>query len=140
MEVNIKGIILVTHGELGKMLLEVSRHIVGPQRTCAAVSLAAHEGLSTVREGILAASREMPEADGFLILVDMAGGTPSNAALSLIGQIPCEVVSGVNLYMLISAFTNRERLALSALAEKVAQDGRRSINNLKELFEAKLKR
>ena len=61
--------------------------------------------------------------EGTLILVDMLGGTPCNTALLKTKDLPCEIVTGVNLYMLLSSFTHRGDMDLKALAAKVAEDG-----------------
>ncbi len=68
----------------------------------------------------------------------MLGGTPCNTALIQTKDKPAEVVTGVNLYMLLSAFTHREKLDLKALAPKVSEDGKRAIVLAKELLMKRL--
>ena len=64
----------------------------------------------------------------------MLGGTPCNAAILKTKDATAEVVTGINLYMLISAFTHRSHLDLRALALKAAEDGKRAINLPKDLL------
>ena len=71
-------------------------------------------------------------------MVDMLGGTPCNIALLKTKDKAAEVITGVNLYMILSSFTHRESLDLKALAAKAAEDGRRAIILAKELFMKKL--
>jgi PTS system mannose-specific IIA component len=74
---------------------------------------------------------------GLLILVDMLGGTPCNVAMMKTKDIPAEIVTGVNLYMLISAFRNRAALSFRDLAAKVSEDARRAVVRPKELLKKK---
>ena len=71
-------------------------------------------------------------------MVDMLGGTPCNTSLLKTKDLKAEVLTGVNLYMILSSFTNREKMDLKALAAKVTEDGKRAIVSAKDLFMKKL--
>ena len=70
----------------------------------------------------------------------MLGGTPCNACLPYSNNDKVEIVSGVNLYMLLSAFINRKNMSVKDLAAKVISDGQKNIANAKDLFLKKLKK
>jgi len=81
----------------------------------------------------------MAGTDGVLIMTDMLGGTPCNACLPLCTTYKIEIISGLNLYMLLSAFINRKNMPLEELVKKVISDGIKSIANAKEIFLQKMK-
>jgi PTS system mannose-specific IIA component len=83
--------------------------------------------------------KNIQNSDGTLILTDMLGGTPCNACLPFSTDYKIEIVSGMNLYMLLSAFINRSNLDLKGLTIKAISDGQRNIANAKEIFLKKLK-
>ena len=74
-----------------------------------------------------------------LILTDMFGGTPCNSSVPFCTVHHVEIVTGTNLYMVISSFINRKIMPLEELAKKVIDDGKKNIANAKELFLKKLK-
>ena len=76
--------------------------------------------------------------EGTLILVDMLGGTPCNTALLKTKDLKAEIITGVNLYMILSSFTHRESMDLKTLAAKVAEDGKRAIVLAKDLLMKRL--
>lgn len=132
------GLLILTHGRLADEFLATAQAIVGKEPGVAAVSLLAHEGIPQLQEKFRQALGALPQTDGVLVLVDMVGGTPSHAVLPLVQGMSMEVLAGVNLYMLVSALAHRGHLTLSALTQKVLDDGRRSVVNIKEAFLSKL--
>lgn len=119
------GIIVISHGDLSASLLRTTENILGPLNDCASISVdIAHESSEAVRR-INSAARRMDKGKGVLILTDMFGGTPANIALSLIGQYEVEVVTGVNLPMMIKAFTSRstDLKSLASLVENAGREG-----------------
>jgi PTS system mannose-specific IIA component len=131
-------ILVITHGTFGQELLRTAQDIVGRQEAVAGLAVTSEMGIESLGGAIDEVVRRFPDAGGHLILVDMLGGTPCNTALLRAKSVPCEVVSGVNLYMVLSAFRHRQDLALEALAAKVAEDGRRAIVLAKALLQKKL--
>lgn len=130
------NILVVTHGEFGAYLIEAAESIVGRQgRGVRAVSISARLSVAEIRERIRRAVRELSGEDGLLLLTDMPGGTPGNLSFPLIKDLPrVEMVSGVNLYMLVAAFGHRERLGLAELLERAIADAQRSIRDMRRLF------
>lgn len=128
------GILIVTHGQFGRELLQTAQDIVGRQESAAAIAVTAETGIESLSRMLEEAARPYGGSEGILYLVDMLGGTPCNTALLKTRGANAEVVTGINLYMVISAFTHRSHLMLRALAEKVAEDGKRAITLPKDLL------
>ncbi len=117
--------ILVTHGSLGQALHDAAISVLGPQAGTAVLS---NSGLSL--EQIQDRVREALTNDPTVIMVDLCGGSPFMACCALT-DLPGQtaVVSGINLPMLLSFFTKRDKLSLSELAETVARDAVRGIQS-----------
>lgn len=115
--------ILVTHGKLGESLYDAAVSVLGPQSGATVLS---NSGLSL--EQIQTQVRSLLTDEPTLIMVDLCGGSPFMACCSLT-QLPGEtaIVSGVNLPMLLSFFTKRDKLSLSELAQTVERDAMRGI-------------
>ena len=130
-------IIVATHGGLARELVHTAQLIVGAQDDLQPICLEMHEGIEDLKRKFLAAFR--PESEGitgYLVLVDMFGGTPSNVAFELSQTHPVRVVTGANLPMLLEAITHRPILDLPGLAEFTSKKGRQSIFNANDLFPA----
>ena len=109
------GVILVTHTDYGSRLLKAAEFILGEQEGCAAISVdGTHEVAQTVA-ALKHAVQDHDEGGGVILLTDMFGGTPTNLSLSLLGSGKLEVVTGVNLPMLLKVLGSRT-LELSQLA------------------------
>lgn len=100
------GVVVCTHGDLADALLDTTRMIVGEFPQAAAVAVRRGDSIEHVLERLRTAIAEVDSGGGVLILCDMFGGTPSNLSLSFLSQV--EVVTGVNLPMLLKLFTTRE--------------------------------
>lgn len=121
------GIVIVTHGDLGTELLRTGEEIVGKLPRVEAVSIHAEEKIERARKKIEAVVQRVDDGSGVLILTDLFGGTPSNLSLSYLESGRVEVVTGVNLPMLVNLPTLREESNLRALAEKLARYGQKYI-------------
>jgi PTS system mannose-specific IIA component len=133
-------IIIITHGQLGDEFYKTAESIVGKQEETLVLSLGSHEGLTSLHQRTGDTLKDVENSDGALILTDMLGGTPCNACLPFSNNDKVEIVSGVNLYMLLSAFINRKNMPVKELAAKVISDGQKNIANAKDLFLKKLKK
>ena len=124
------GIVVATHGDIGKALLETATEIVGfsPVKIVA-VSLEADIDRATGWETIIQAVDTVNDGDGTLILVDMFGGTPSNLAISILAERKVEVLTGVNLAMVLRTILNRENKTLPQLASDVLAYGQRNVTS-----------
>jgi PTS system mannose-specific IIA component len=121
------GIVIVTHGELGRELLQTAEEIVGKFPAVETVSIHAAEQIDKARKKIEAVIERVNDGSGVLILTDLFGGTPSNLVLSYLEAGRLEVVTGVNLPMLMKLPSLREERDLRVLADKVARYGQRNI-------------
>jgi len=128
------GALIVTHGNLAYELLNAAQKIESNVGVIEAVPLEWTDSVDEAREKIREALERIGTDAGVIIFTDMFGGTPSNISLSFLEKDRVEIVTGVNLYMLISAFTHRTQLDLRALALKVAEDGKRAIGLPKDLL------
>lgn len=133
-------LIIVTHGEFGAYLVEAAESIVGRQgEGVAVVSISARLSVDEVRRRVAAALVDLRTPDGLILLTDIPGGTPSNVALPAAKDIEnVNVVSGLNLYMLITAFTHRKTMGLAELTAKILSDGQRSIKDIKAALLSKV--
>ncbi len=131
-------IIVVTHGQLAKELVNTVQIIVGTQKELDAVCLELHEGIEDLKKKMMAIIQsDGASSDGFLVMVDMFGGTPSNVSLELSQTFPMRVVTGVNLPMLLEGLTHRSALDLPGLAELAHRKGRQSVFDANELLNPK---
>ena len=120
------GIILVAHADYGSAMLRTAEFILGPLSDCSSISVdVAHEVSDTVRR-LEDAAQRLDKGAGVILLTDMFGGTPTNLALSLLGKHRVEVVTGVNLPMLLKVFSSREK-NLEELARLAGEAGARGI-------------
>ncbi len=121
------GILIVTHGELANELLRTAQEIVGKLPRVEAVSIHAAEQIEKARKKIETLLQRVNDGSGVLIFTDLFGGTPSNLVLSYLEAGKVEVVTGVNLPMLMKLPSLREERDLRALADKLARYGQRNI-------------
>ena len=124
------GVVVVTHGQLATELLNAAEMIVGDLPRFAAVSIGWHDDVTDAREDI-AQAIERVRGDsgevGVLLLTDMFGGTPSNLALTFIETNKVEVITGVNLPMLIKLAGQAKSSDLLAVARDMREHGRNAI-------------
>ena len=124
------GIVIVTHGQLGKALIDTSELILNTRpRSVVSVSINLEVNVDKLREKITEGIKKVDTKDGLLILTDMFGGTPSNLSYSFLEEGRVEVISGVNLPVLIKAVTDREKMELCKLAERLETYGKKSISS-----------
>ena len=122
------GVVVVTHGQLATELLNAAEMIVGDLPRFAAVSIGWHDDVSDAREDIAQAIERVRGDAGVLLLTDMFGGTPSNLALTFIETNQIEVITGVNLPMLIKLAGRAKSSAdLLAVARDMREHGRNAI-------------
>jgi PTS system mannose-specific IIA component len=129
------GIVVVTHGQLATELVNAAETIVGDLRQFAAVSIGWHEDVQDARDEIQGAIARVKSGAGVLILTDMFGGTPCNLAMTFLAKDQVEVVTGVNLPMLIKAASLREAAALVDVARQLGEHGRSAIWVATDLLE-----
>lgn len=129
------NIIVITHGEFGAYLVEAAEAIVGRQEGVCSISISSRLPVGEVRERLGRAISELRGDEGLIIATDMPGGTPCNLAMPIIKDMAdVRIISGVNLYMLVTAFNARKAAKLGELAEEMLSAGRRAIQDIKSMF------
>lgn len=123
------GIVIVTHSQLGEALIEASEFILGsrPEAVCA-VSIDINESAEKLRKKIADSLKDVDKKQGVILLTDMFGGTPSNLSYSFLEEGRIEVLSGVNLPMVVKAVNSREKMSLTEMAEALESYGKKSIS------------
>jgi PTS system mannose-specific IIA component len=129
------GLLIVTHCDLGAELLNAAEFIVGKVDKADTVAITETTGSEKLRKLIENKVTALNSGDGVIILTDMFGGTPSNLSLSFLKNEQIEVLTGVNLPMLIAIIQNRSDIKLSALAEKAQEAGKAGISLASKLLE-----
>jgi len=128
------GTVIVTHYRLGEEFLQALRLIVPDAPKFHAVSIEPSQPVDEMRSAISGALNAADEGDGVLVLTDMFGGTPSNISLSFLDEHHVEVVTGINLPMLIKLATLREEKSLEELATFIKEYGQRTISVASEIL------
>jgi mannose PTS system EIIA component len=128
------GLLIITHCRLGEELLGAAEFILGSIEAADYFLIDTSKDSETVRDIIAKKIQSLNRGKGVLVLTDMFGGTPSNLALSFLQQDVVEVVTGVNLPMVIAVAQNRGKNNLAQTAEIAKNAGYRSISLASELL------
>ncbi len=124
-----KGILVVTHASLGTALIETVEFILGgPQDNLFSVSINIQEDPDALRKKIKQGISKVRTEDGVIILTDMFGGTPSNLSYSFLEEGQIEVISGVNLPILLKAINSRSKMDMETLTSALVEHGKKSIS------------
>lgn len=122
------GVVVASHCDLAHAFIASAEVIVGAQTDVAAVCLAPEDNLESCRSALLDAVNQVDHGNGAIVLIDLFGGTPCNAAALTLRDHACVVVTGVNLPMLIEILMSREGASsMDELAALAVQAGRSSI-------------
>jgi PTS system mannose-specific IIA component len=134
------GVVVVTHGQLAAELVNAAEAIVGDLPRFAAVSIGWHDDTDDAREEIRQAIARLQGESGVLVLTDMFGGTPTNLGLSFVEPERVEVVTGVNLPMLIKLASLRPaQPELLVVARELRETGRNAIHVASDLLRSEAK-
>lgn len=121
------GVVVVTHGQLASELVSAAETIVGDLPQMKAVSIGWHEDVQDARQEIAAAIAAVAGTDGVIVATDMFGGTPANLGITFLETGKVEVVTGVNLPMLIKLAGLRDTADLLDAARQIREHGRNAI-------------
>ena len=123
------GILIVSHRQLGDALIDCVEFIQGERpEAMTSISIDLRENAADLRKKIEKGIKQVNHKKGVLILTDMFGGTPSNLSYSFLEEGAVEVISGVNLPMLIKASSMRKDKTLEELAADLETFGKKSIS------------
>jgi PTS system mannose-specific IIA component len=131
------GVVVVTHVDYGRAMLDAAATILGTLEDCVSIDVDIKQGPEEMVKRIEAAADSVDNGAGVLILTDMFGGTPTNVSLSLLGSRQVEVITGVNLPMLLKVLSNRSG-DLSHLAEDAKSAGCQGIVVAGEILRSKV--
>lgn len=126
------GVVIATHGHLAQEMIRTAEAVVGKLAQVAAVSVVATD--PDMRHSIEEAIRGVDQGDGVLLLTDLLGGSPTNLCLSFLTELPVEVVTGVNLPMLLKLGVLREsKKPIRQVAHDLAEAGQKAIGHASDL-------
>ena len=122
------GLVVATHGNLGSELLMSAQMIIGPVINARAVSITHDSSMEAIRDAIAEAVAEVgTDNQGVIIVTDMFGGTPANVSMTFLEPQSVEVMTGVNLPMILKFFNSQETIGLDELAGILKSYGQQSI-------------
>jgi mannose PTS system EIIA component len=133
------GLVVVGHFHFAREMIAAAEMILGEQEQLAHVDIMPDEDMDAIRRKVAGAIKGVASGQGVLILTDMFGGTPSNISLSFLNEGNVEVVTGVNLPMLIKLATYREGRSLDQLSHFITEYGRRNIYLATDVLKSRTK-
>jgi len=129
------GGVVVSHGQVANELVAAAETVVGAQNYITAVSIGWHDDVEMAKDEIQRAIERVSQGSGVLILTDMFGGTPTNISAMFIKENEVEIVTGVNLPMVIKLASQSKETTLAAMAKEVEEQGKQSIYRTGNLLE-----
>jgi PTS system mannose-specific IIA component len=129
------GGVVVSHGQLATELLSAAETVVGPVEHIHAVSIGWHDDVDMAKDEIDRAINQADQGRGVIVLTDMFGGTPTNISAMFLKEGKVEIVTGVNLPMIIKLATADPEAALNDLAREIEEQGKQSIYRTSALLE-----
>lgn len=133
-EVKKIGGVIVSHGRLANELLAAAETVVGELKHIAAVSIGWNDNVETAKDEIAKAIKNVSKGNGVIILTDMFGGTPTNISAMFIAENQVEIVTGVNLPMVIKLASQRKETTLIEMAKEIEEQGKTSIYRASDLL------
>jgi PTS system mannose-specific IIA component len=128
------GILVVSHGSLAEAFISSAQFLVGNLERVKGISVWPRDRKEEVKDRIQKGVGEVDDGDGVVILTDVLGGTPTNLSLSILEGKKVEVVTGVNMPMLLTLSSYRKGKSLREIGRLVKKSGRRSIILAKTLW------
>lgn len=128
------GLVLVTHGNLATEFITAMEHVVGAQKSIAAVCIQVHDDVEEKRQEISDAIASVENGAGVIVLSDLFGGTPSNLAISLMDKGKVEVIAGANLPMLIRLDGARKKMDIQQAVKAAKEAGQKYISVASEIL------
>jgi PTS system mannose-specific IIA component len=122
------GVVIVAHGGLAGEFRAALEHVVGRQEQLEAFSIGPEDDVEQRRVELIETVRRVDGGHGVVLLTDMFGGTPSNLAISVMGETGAEVLAGINLPMLIKLASVRGEATLADAVKAAKEAGRKYIS------------
>ncbi len=124
-----KGIVIACHGDLADGFVSAAEMILGKVDNVKAVSVDVTQEPETIQEIIQEAIRSVDQGDGVFILTDLFGGTPANVSLTFLDPNNVEIITGINLPLVIKLLKDREKYPMEALKKKLIESAVKNILN-----------
>ena len=134
------GGVIVSHGQLATELLAAAEAVVGDLNHIAAVSIGWHDDVEAAKDEIDRAIKSVSHGGGVLLLTDMFGGTPTKISAMFLKDGEIEIVTGVNLPMVIKLASSSKEVSLAEMAREIEDQGKQSIYRTSALLEPQLKK
>ncbi|PKN69566.1 MAG: PTS fructose transporter subunit IIA [Deltaproteobacteria bacterium HGW-Deltaproteobacteria-12] len=131
------GVLITTHGSLGTELIKAAELIKGPLTGVLHISTDQTKGVEDLKKEIGNAIKKLDKGKGVLILTDLFGGTPSNISLSFLKEGKVEVVTGVNLPMMMKIYDKKDDMTLNEYACMIKEYGKKNISVASEILSKK---
>jgi PTS system mannose-specific IIA component len=128
------GILIVSHGKLSEALISSVQFVIGKLQKIKGISIWPKDTKEEVGDRIRKGMCEVDDGEGVVILTDILGGTPTNLSLSFLKDEKVEVVTGVNMPMLLTLSSYRKGTSLKEMGKLAKKSGRRSITLVKEVL------
>ena len=133
------GILIATHGDLGCELIKAAELIKGPLSQTTCVRIDETKSVEQINKEISTVIKNLDQGQGVLILTDLFGGTPSNISLSFLKKGKVEVVTGVNLPMMLKlSAVKKEDMTLTEFASFITEYGKKNIYSASEILSKKV--
>jgi len=130
-----KGLVIATHANLGAELLRACELIIGPVQAARAISVQRDDSVDAVHELFQEAIRAVgADGEGVLIMTDMMGGTPANIGAAYLEEGTVDILTGVNLPMVLKFFNSQDDLSLSELANILKAYGQKGVTLVSDLL------
>lgn len=134
------GGVIVSHGQVATELLAAAETVVGDLSHVVAVSIGWHDDVEAAKNEIERAIKNVSQGRGVILLTDMFGGTPTNISAMFLKDGEVEIVTGVNLPMVIKLASNAKEVSLAELAREIEDQGKQAIYRTSALLEPHLKK
>jgi PTS system mannose-specific IIA component len=131
------GVLVTTHGNLGDEMIKAAELIKGPLPGVLHIPIDQSKGVEDLKKEIGNAIKKLDKGKGVLILTDLFGGTPSNISLSFLKEGKVEVVTGVNLPMMLKLSEEKKEMTLNQYACMIKEYGKKNISLASEILNIK---
>ncbi len=131
------GGLIVSHGKLAEELLNALTIIIGEAVNIEAISIGWYDDVEESKKKISQSLKRIDQKNGVVIFTDMFGGTASNLSFSFLKDNQVEIITGVNLAMLIKFVSLQRSNKLKEVAKKVVEQGKKNIHLASELLNTK---
>ena len=128
------GILIVTHGDLGREFLKTAGSIIGKPEKTEALSLAYDDDVMELKATVAEKIKTMDDGSGVIVFTDLFGGSPSNSVAANLRDMQFKAVTGLNLPMLIECINMREDMELDELTEHLKEIGKDGVKVLNEIY------